>query len=504
MFSMLRLTRGNAKTCLSISIVLNIIVLIVLFLPAERTRRPLGDEAWDKLANCGIARSLKDQAFSTVPARGCSMCEVDPVLCEEIGRDNLERSLAFSGTNRRLRRVLAKFRRGETINVGAIGGSVTKGFGLNHYGEPYLPDTPTNLHRIIFNHLASLYPAPNGVKTGDSGREEGKHGYINGGQGALGTDYFSYCWEEHVPADLDLIFIEQAINDELLIRNINSYELLVRSLLDLPTSPAIVNLDVFALMFNSITLGGDLHLGIAQFYDIPILSLRNALLNDILKNNSLVTEYFFVHSNGEIDLRHISRKGHNILGRIGAAYMDSQICEMDKYEQSIPGADSLSIDQLYPVEPIPRMQINMKYDEDLVLPTIKPQCFSANSDKHPLTPVENNGWRKWNWKEKHYLVADVPGSRVSFKLSTSLGKLELQYLRSYQYHQGSAKCWIDGEVDKAKKLDGYWKKPFNIGQAATIGEGLEPGEHTLTCELLKETADPEGGLEFRLISIMSI
>lgn len=41
-----------------------------------------------------------------------------------------------------------------------------------------------------------------------------------------------------------------------------------------------------------------------------------------------------------------------------------------------------------------------------------------------------------------------------------------------------------------------------IFRAATIGEGLEPGEHTLTCELLRETADPEGGLEFRLISIM--
>lgn len=278
----------------------------------------------------------------------------------------------------------------------------------------------------------------------------------------------------------------------------------MRSLLDLPTSPAIVNLDVFALKFNSITMGGDLHLGIAQFYYLPVLSLRNAILNDMLKNNSLVSEYFFVHADGEVDLRHISRKGHNITGRIGAAYMDSQICEMDKYEQSIPGADSMSIDELYPVEPIPRMQVNMKYDENLVLPTIKPQCFSANSDKHPLTPVENNGWREWNWKEKHYLVADVPGSRVSFKLSTSLGKIELQYLRSYQYHQGSAKCWIDDEVGKAIKSDGYWKEPFNIGRAATIGEGLEPGEHTLTCELLNEAADPEGGLEFRLISIMSI
>lgn len=83
--SMLRLTRGNAKTCFSISIVLNMIALIILFLPTERTRRLLGDEAWDNLAKFGIARSLKDQAFSNVPARGCSMCEVDPVLCEEIG-----------------------------------------------------------------------------------------------------------------------------------------------------------------------------------------------------------------------------------------------------------------------------------------------------------------------------------------------------------------------------------------------------------------------------------
>lgn len=46
-------------------------------------------------------------------------------------RDNLERSLAFSGTNRRLRRVLAKFRRGETVNVGAIGGSGERAFHLH-------------------------------------------------------------------------------------------------------------------------------------------------------------------------------------------------------------------------------------------------------------------------------------------------------------------------------------------------------------------------------------
>ena len=42
----------------------------------------------------------------------------------------------------------------------------------------------------------------------------------------------------------------------------------------------------------------------------------------------------------------------------------------------------------------------------------------------------------------------------------------------------------------------------NIGRFATIAEGLPAGKHMVTCELLKETKDPAGGTNFRLISIM--
>lgn len=53
----------------------------------------------------------------------------------------------------------------------------------------------------------------------------------------------------------------------------------------------------------------------------------------------------------------LSMMGHNLMGRLGAAYMETQLCEMDKFEASIPGADSMSIDQLYPLEPIPRVRL---------------------------------------------------------------------------------------------------------------------------------------------------
>ncbi|WVQ85996.1 hypothetical protein IAT38_008164 [Cryptococcus sp. DSM 104549] len=498
----MRLSRSNVKLYLNLSIALNIIVLIALFLPSDKAHGLIGEDAWSKLQEYGALRRTGAQDYMDVGlTRSCSMCDVAPDLCEEIGEKSLIRALSYAGSNNRMHRLLTKLKRGERITVGVVGGSVSKGFGVDK--DPgYYPHTPTNLNRIVFDKLNTLFPAPNGVKIGDSGRSEGMNAYINGAQGGVGTDYFSFCYGEHIPEDVDLVTIELAINDELLLRNIDSYELMIRSLLDLPRQPAIMNLHVFALQFNTVTNGGDMHTGVAQYYDIPTLSLRNAILPDVMKNHSLVREWFWVSPQDTVDIRHISRKGHDIMGRIGAAYIDSQLCEMDKYEAGIPGADSMSIDELYPLEPLPRMPLNTRYHESLVLAPLDPQCFSANGVKHPLEPIENQGWRKWNWKEKNYLIADVPGSLVSFKLKTVVGTIEVHYLRSYQYKQGSVLCWVDDDRPKAKRLDGYWPEKYNIGRAATIRDDLEPGEHTLTCQLIESTMDPSGGLEFRMISVM--
>lgn len=81
-----------------------------------------------------------------------------------------------------------------------------------------------------------------------------------------------------------------------------------------------------------------------------------------------------------------------------------------------------------------------------------------------LTSKYHSARRNWNWKEKHYLISDTPGSRITFKLTTTVGNIEIHYLRSYQYNLGSVKCWIDEDVDKAMRLDGYWKEPYNIGR----------------------------------------
>ena|SRR6266404_7765282 len=43
-------------------------------------------------------------------------------------------------------------------------------------------------------------------------------------------------------------------------------EWLLRALLDLPKKPAVLNLQTMALMFDQITTGGDLHIGLMNYY----------------------------------------------------------------------------------------------------------------------------------------------------------------------------------------------------------------------------------------------
>jgi hypothetical protein len=60
--------------------------------------------------------------------------------------------------------------------------------------------------------------------------------------------------------------------------------------------------------------------------------------------------------------------------------------------------------------------------------------------------------------------------------------------------------WTDSISWSRTNADGR----SNIGRFATIRSDLKAGRHTVTCELLEETSDPDGGHEFRLISMMRL
>jgi hypothetical protein len=106
-----------------------------------------------------------------------------------------------------------------------------------------------------------------------------------------------FCFLEHIDEDVDLVITEIAINDQWHSESAKSYEWLVRGILELPNRPALINVQVSwflppslvkldidarqttALMFDTITMGGDLHTGVATYYGKCLFQLIIEHLN---------------------------------------------------------------------------------------------------------------------------------------------------------------------------------------------------------------------------------
>lgn len=106
------------------------------------------------------------------------------------------------------------------------------------------------------------------------------------------------------------------------------------------------------------------------------------------------------------------------------------------------------------------------------MPSMHPSCQVIDSDTHPLNIISNKGWEKWTWrndetgKEKHYLRATTPESKVTFQLPLVTGRVELYYLRSRSFGLGNVKCWLNGGDGGEHQLEiqAYWDQDENIGQ----------------------------------------
>lgn len=70
-------------------------------------------------------------------------------------------------------------------------------------------------------------------------------------------------------------------------------ETLLRALLSYPNSPAIILAESFTIALPQLSTGTDNHFGLANYFDVPMFSLRNWLLPKVLEEPALKDVYFF-------------------------------------------------------------------------------------------------------------------------------------------------------------------------------------------------------------------
>ncbi|KZT37078.1 hypothetical protein SISSUDRAFT_1129916 [Sistotremastrum suecicum HHB10207 ss-3] len=456
----------------------------------------------------------------------CPYCGPSDSLCQKYGEDNLARSRAYEGANARLRRILRKAHFGSPIKIGVLGGSVSAGQGVYNRAERW-HEIYAQWWRDTFYNSTSA--SSDFEMLDDSEDTEARNEAIrrmvqlvDGAIPATHSDYLQSCFQEHIDEDVDVVVVELAINDMRTEKAAISYEFLLRGLLVLPNAPAVINAQVIGLHNWLVTTGGDLDLAIAMYYDLPVVNIRNILLPHILQNKELehnLTRYYFNHNKvtDAVDLGHLNANGHRVMAEILISFTQRIYCDELRRMNDATGAVWQPLDETLPgseaLEYIPRLRMFMKYDNETVIEPMRPMCMSLKSTKHPLKPAKANGWEFWTAPEsklkKDYYRATVPGSTISFEIQVGpLGRVRVSHLRSKTFGMGSALCWVqvdgvpDAEKKYGRKIEGYWdREGLNLVDSPIIAEQVPPGTHLLTCRLLKESADPNNGTDFRIVAI---
>lgn len=302
---------------------------------------------------------------------------------------------------------------------------------------------------------------------------------INGSKSATGSAFFAYCFDEEMTLRRknvdwglgpDLVILETGVNDVWPggERATRDFEKLLRTLRSLPSKPAVIALEAASLLLASTaSMSSNAeydHLPAAHFYDVPVLSAKQALFGSVAglspsdptadpssSPNSPVSKIddLFLP-----DLHHPNERGHELLADVLISFLEQQAClaqselltvadariraSSSRLSTSAASEDAAhrvdpSLDfsprKAEAVRPLPARSLftpfafdkkGRKKEEWWELPP--PRCIQVGNAKTSTEPVKNRGWSKLAWaRDKQYLVADEPGASVTFRVEVGQG-----------------------------------------------------------------------------------
>lgn len=288
------------------------------------------------------------------------------------------------------------------------------------------------------------------------------------------------------------------------------FEILVRSILIRPDHPAVLLLGHFSPQVHQAHgfVGPDhWHSIVAQFYDVPHVSIRPAVLPEYLQDHAAVLNKYYV------DPVLANRQGHDLITDILVAYFQSQICTawsvangaaFDAVPLHTPGeahglfggvgqrkgvpesddkkvdkegidaegnrlkADSLSTkDAAHALASVPPERMNSLPNPSRPYEEIAPYCVSANDLINPLPPslFYGSGWNAHHpltsgantlHTAAHYWYSTLPTSKIRIPLQVGAGDIGIYYLKEPVSKIGegsSVECWVDDNYGGAKIIE---------------------------------------------------
>lgn len=259
------------------------------------------------LASCTAAPSTAPEStVSEEAVSSVSETEKAPETPEEFHSAMVDRSLYSLGNTSRLKAKMEQARSGERTAIAYIGGSITEGVGANA-GSCYA--------RLSYEFFRDTYGTGENVE------------YINAGLSGTPSNLGVLRLERDVlGAKPDIVFVEFAVNDSQDDIAKESYESLVRTVLEQDNAPAVV------LIFNVIESGytAQAHMKeIGEHYGLPMVSAADALTPEFEEGRMTWKEY----SN---DQSHPNTEGHKLLCEFIANLLTAAENAPDSGEYTLP------------------------------------------------------------------------------------------------------------------------------------------------------------------------
>lgn len=258
------------------------------------------------LASCTAAENATDEDIQSDTVHSVSETKKAPETPEEFHQAMVDRSLYSLGNTSRLKAKMEQARSGEKTTIAYIGGSITEGVGASS-GDCYA--------RLSYEFFRDTYGTGDNVEYDNAG--------LSGTPSNLGVLRLE---RDVLSSKPDIVFVEFAVNDSQDDIAKESYESLVRTVLEQENAPAVV------LIFNVIESGytAQAHMKeIGEHYDLPMISAADALTPEFEEGRMTWKEY-------SGDQSHPNTEGHKLLCEFIANLLTSAENSSDSGEYYLP------------------------------------------------------------------------------------------------------------------------------------------------------------------------
>ena len=359
----------------------------------------------------------------------------------------IEKSIVSTGNNARMKKVLAKIRSGEKVNVAAIGGSVTEGAGPANFTDGYAYQ--------FFRAFKAKY-AP-----GDGSNLSFNNAGLSGTGSLVGIVRYEQDVVKVCGGNPDLLIIEFAVNDNGDVLCQRTFEAIIRKAM--LANPDCAVIAMYAVASYGNTAGQKKP--VADHYVLPQINMM-PVVNGAIEKKTFTKEQYFT------DYAHPTFEGHQFMSDCLMALVDKMDKAAKDSEQHVP-ASCFKEPSLYGLKRI------LPSDTDANV-QIERGDFTETDRKTQSLKKTNSGDFPENWKKKLNAKAENKPFKMELTCKSLIMIYKVQASGDAEKF-GKAEVYVDGR--KVATWDGGKNGGWNNCEPSIVIDERTAAKHTIMVKM---------------------